>query len=101
MGSDSGSTNQPYAAPTRLKAPAAQNGARRPTLPNNPPTAGPRMNPSPNAMPSSPNRAARASGSLTSAMGANEEETLEAVIHETTRPTDSHPTVDSSAMLSY
>ncbi len=56
------------------------------------------MNPSPNAMPNRPNRPARSSGSVTSAMYANEVEKLDAVIPESTRPTNSQPTVGASAM---
>src|SRR5437899_1357670 len=81
------------AAPTTLNAPAAQNGARRPIPPSSPPTAGPRMNPTPNATPNRPNFAARWSGSVTSAMYANDVEKLEAVIPDSMRPTNSQPTV--------
>src|SRR5881409_2400916 len=98
-GNDSGSTNQPYAAPTMLNAPAAQNGARRLIPPSSPPTAGPRMNPTPNAAPSMPNRRARSSGSVTSAMYANDVVKLDAVIPDNTRPRNSHPTVGASAMM--
>ena len=50
-------------------------------------------------MPSSPNRAARSSGSVTSAMHANEVEKLDAVIPDSTRPTNNQPSVGASAMM--
>src|SRR5207244_7072576 len=98
-GNDSGSTNQPYAAPTMLSAPAAQNGARMSIPPSRPPTAGPRMNPTPNAAPNMPKRRARSSGSVTSAMYANDVVKLEAVMPDSMRPTNSHHTVGASAMM--
>ncbi len=48
------------------------------------------MKPRPNAAPSIPNRAARFSGGVTSAMYAVAAEKLADVMPETTRPTKSH-----------
>ena len=46
---------------------AAKKGARGPSSPSTPPMAGPRMNPMPNAAPTSPKFCARFSGGLMSA----------------------------------
>ncbi|MFO0731395.1 MAG: hypothetical protein U0361_10455 [Nitrospiraceae bacterium] len=51
-----------------------------------PPTAGPRMNPSPNVAPIMPKPAARRSGGVTSAMYAPAVLKLDAAIPEITRP---------------
>ncbi len=59
------------------------------------------MNPSPNAAPNRPNRPARWSGSVTSAIYANDVAKLDAVIPESTRPRNSHPTVGASAMMTW
>src|SRR5438094_618977 len=58
-GSDSGRISSPYRKFANERTAAAQNGARRSTLARKPPSAGPMMNPIPNATPSMPNRAAR------------------------------------------
>ena len=98
-GSDSGRMKNPYAAFARLSAAAPQNGARRLTSPSRPPAAGPTMKPTPKATPRSPNLAARSSGGVTSAMYAVAVAKLEAVMPETTRPTNSHHS-DGAAAIS-
>ena len=65
--SDSGRTKKPSVTFTSANPAAAKKGARGPSVPSRPPTAGPTMKPLPNAAPTRPKFCARFSGGLTSA----------------------------------
>src|SRR6266850_4890256 len=79
-GRDSGRTKRPYIALDRLSTAAGQKGKRRLTLPRNPPTAGPMMEPMPKEAARYPNCLARFSGGVGSVMKKKEQEMLEGVM---------------------
>ena len=72
---------------------AAKKGARGPSSPSTPPMAGPRMNPMPNAAPTSPKFCARFSGGLMSARYAYAGVYEAPAIPATARPTNNQAMV--------
>ena len=67
-------------------------------MPSTPPSAGPNTKPSPKAALTMPKASARFFGSVTSAIYAIAVGMLAEVIPDTTRPTNSHPSVGASAI---
>ena len=98
FGSDSGSTISPNAKFARLNAAETQNGSRGLIEPSRPPNTGPVTNPTPKQIEISPNRAARFSGGVMSAIYAVADEKLAAVMPAMTRPTNSQARLGAAAI---
>src|SRR5260370_27275141 len=98
LGSDSGRTNRPQQTLARAMTAEAQNGSRGEMAPRSPPSAGPSMNPMPNAAPMSPKLAARFSGGVTSEIYAPAVLKLAAVMPQITLPSSSHQRFCANAM---
>jgi len=97
FGSDSGRMKQPYRKLHSARPAATQNGSRSAMPPRKPPTPGPMMKPSPNALPRMPNAAARFSFGTMSAMYALAVLKLAAVMPSSTRAANSSHSVGASA----